>query len=218
MDRVSRSIVLAQGALNDGDSAVARELLSKAQGMHRLETAWILARLWRRLGDTAASRLALARTDTPVGPEMSLLIDYWIMQDEPDLQRRQFARIVTRAFTPPSAPTLIPSLVNLTLEQGRGGSSSTLLQELGRRRANIAVQHLSALWLLALREQDESAAAAWLTSLREAIDRPPVLKAAQEWNEKTLLLVAGSLPLSRDTVYALIGALEPTRRSVEPKR
>lgn len=216
LDPLSRSLVLAQAALNSGDVNSARALLGTSNGTLRLETAWVVARVWRRIGDTAKARMALARTESAIGPEMSLLTDYWIMQDEPELQEKQFARIVARAFTPPTAPMLVPSLVNLALGQGRGGNSTLLLRELGRRRATLVVQNISALWLLALRERDEEAAASWLGSLREAIDNPPVLKNLQPWNEKTFLLVASSLPLSRDTLYALIFMLNPTREAPPP--
>jgi len=93
-----------------------------------------------------------------------------------------------------------------------------LLRELGRRRSSLGVQSISALWLLALREGEEAAANSWLGSLREAIDNPPVLKGLDPWNEKTFLLVANSLPLSRDTLYALIFTLNPPRevRSLGP--
>lgn len=216
MDKISRNLVLAQAALNGGEQDAARELLSTTRVALRPEVSWIAARLWRRLGDRAEARLAIARTDAPVGAEVSLLTDYWIMQDEPELQEKQFARIVARAFAPPTAQMLVPSLVNLTLEQGHGGNSSLLLAELGRRRANLAIQNISALWLLALREGDRESAASWLGSLREAIDNPPALKELRPWNEKSFLLVAGSLPLSRETLYALICSLGATSDAAKP--
>lgn len=211
LDPLTRSLVLAQTALNTGETTAARAQLGQIAGGQRLETAWIVARLWRRAGDATKARLALARTDAPIGPELRLVTDYWIMQDEPELQEKQFARVVARAFAPPTAPMLVPMLVNLTLEQGWGGNSALLLRELGRRRNTLGAQTISALWLLAVRNQDDATAASWLSSIREVIDNPPALKDLQPWNEKTFLLLASSLPLSRETLYALIFTLNPAR-------
>ena len=207
LDPISRRLITAQAALNLGRADVARSNLEQTKVPLHPDVAWIAARLWRRLGDMAEARVALARTNPTIGPEMKMLTDYWLMQDEPDLQERQFARIVNRAFVPPTTPLLIPSLVNVTLAQGRGGDSGLLRRELRRRRPNLAAQNISALWLLALREKDEAIANAWLGDLREAMERPPALRDLREMNEKTFLLVAASLPLSRDTLYALLFAL-----------
>jgi len=115
LDSLSRSLVLAQGALNSGEASAAQKLLAQNSGPVRLEAAWILARLWRRAGDPARARMALVRTDGVIGPEMRLLTDYWIMWDEPELQEKQFALILNRAFAPPTTPMLIPVLVDLAL-------------------------------------------------------------------------------------------------------
>lgn len=207
LDGTSRRLVLAQAAVNEGQPHVARDLLGPTKVPLTPDVAWVAARIWRRAGAMAEARVALARTQPAIGPEMKLLTDYWLMQDEQELQARQFGLIVSRAFTPPTTPLLIPSVVNLTLAQGQGGNSELLRRELRRRRPNLAPQTIAALWLLALREQNEAIAAAWLADLREAIDNPPVLKDLNALNEKTFLLVAGSLPLSRDTLYALLFTL-----------